>query len=84
MFSAYNPYDKLEELEQKLDLAYDTLRELSRVNQELAHYTTQLNQHLNMIIRKTEYLNQRLTRLEKEYKDGKTEISTATTTSRSR
>jgi len=84
MFSDYNPYDKLEELEKKLDIAYDTLRELSRVNQELAHYTTQLNQHLHMITRKTEYLNQRLTRLEKEHKDGKTEISTASTSSRSR
>ena len=81
MFSEYNPYDKLEELETKLDLAHQTLSELSRINQELAVFTHQISASIHMLHHKLEYMNQRLQRLEKEQKDGKTKISTTATIS---
>jgi len=80
MFPNFDPYDKIMELEQKLDLAYDTLKELSRINQELAVFSTQVSTNIQILNHKTQHMMQRLQRLEKETKDGKTKTSTTTNT----
>lgn len=80
MFPNFDPYDKIMELEQKLDLAYDTLKELSRVNQELAVFSTQVSANIQILNHKTQHIMNRLQRLEKETKDGKTKTSTTTNT----
>lgn len=80
MFPNFDPYDKIMELEQKLDLAYDTLKELSRINQELAVFSTQVSTNIQILNHKTQHMMQRLQRLEKETKDGKTKTSITTNT----